>query len=394
MQMKQRFRSRGLSLIMVTAVVAVASVMGMAILSSSALQAEAANNQDQVAQADALAESGVNVAMYYLQNLNDNTKCPAAIASLGIGVGNYTVSNVSLGASVNGTYTIVITRPSANRYQIVSTGKATATTPGVNRSLTVVADVNYFAYGMSAANVSSSGSWTIPASYSITGDLYTTGSVVNNGTVSGAVYSVAASGSGSTGLIKSLLNVVVATLTPTTASVNHYLTYTYNGSTYTSGLLLLPQSNVTLGPTGSNPAGVYYATALLDITGNVKINGTLVCSTGATLRVSGTGNSITPAAGFPALVVDGDVKFNANNAVLDLNGLVFLGGNINRSGAQTGCKLNITGSLLLGTTGTPALDSAVAVAVKYDRTKSAVTTLTSGATKPAPSSISIVSWKN
>lgn len=379
---------------LVTAVVAVASVMGMAILSSNTLQAEASSSQDQVAQADALAESGVNLVMYYLQNLNDNTKCPAALSAMNVNGPAYTQTSVSLGSSVKGTFDLQVSHPSTNRYTITSTGKSTATAAGVSRKLTVTTDVNYFAYGMSAPNISSGGGFTIPAATTIIGDLYASGSIVNNGNVTGTVYATSTSGSGNCGLIKTLLNVVTATLVPTVASVNHYVTYTYNGGTYTAGVLLLPQSNVTLGPSPLNPAGVYVAATTLDITGNVKINGTLVCSTGATLRVQGTGNTITPTAGFPALVVDGNLTFKANNSTLDIYGLTYLGGTVNRSSSPTGCKLNITGSLLLAGSSTPTLDSAVAIQVAYDRTKSSVTTLTSGATKPAPASVSIVSWRN
>jgi hypothetical protein len=315
-----RYRSKGLSLMMVTAVVAVASVMGIAILSSNTLQAEASSNQDAVVQADALAESGVNLVMYYLQNLTDNTKCPAGLSGLAVNGISYTQTAVSLGASVKGTFDLQVAHPSTNRYTITSTGKSSVS--NVTRKLVVTADVNYFAYGIAAPNIPSGGSWTIPAGTSIIGDVYASGSIVNNGSISGAIYSVAASGSGSSGLIQTLLNVVTATLVPTVANVNHYATYTYNGGLYTAGVLLLPQSNVTLGPTALNPAGVYVAATTLDITGNVKVNGTLVCSTGATLRVQGTGNTITPISGFPALVVDGNITFKANNSTLDVSGLV------------------------------------------------------------------------
>lgn len=378
---------------MVTAVVAVASVMGMAILSSNALQAEASSSQDQVAQADALAESGVNLVMYYLQNLNDSTKCPAGLSSMNVNGPAYTQTGVSLGSSVKGTIDLQVSRTATNRYAITSTGKSTATAAGVSRKLTVTTDVNYFAYGISAPNISS-GSLTIPAATSIIGDLYASAAIVNNGSISGSVFATSTSGSGNTGLIQTLLNVVTATLVPTVANVNHYVTYTYNGGTYTAGVLLLPQSNVTLGPSPLNPAGVYVAATTLDITGNVKINGTLVCSTGATLRVQGTGNSITPVAGFPALVVDGNLTLKGNNAAIDISGLTYLGGTINRSASPTGCKVNITGSLLLAGTSAPTLDAAVAIQISYDRTKSSVTTLSTAAAKPAPASVSIVSWKN
>ena len=47
----------------------------------------------------ALAESGINLAMYYLQNLNDNTKCPAGLSGLAVGASSYTQNAVSLGAA-------------------------------------------------------------------------------------------------------------------------------------------------------------------------------------------------------------------------------------------------------------------------------------------------------
>src|SRR5258705_1476248 len=105
----QRSQRRGVSLLMVMAVVAIATVMGMAILASNTLQAEASANQDHAWQADAMAESGVNLGLYYLQNLGDSdpTKCPAGVSSLGVPPPSntpYTKNNVSLGATTDGRF--------------------------------------------------------------------------------------------------------------------------------------------------------------------------------------------------------------------------------------------------------------------------------------------------
>jgi hypothetical protein len=385
-------RSKGLSLILVTATVAVASVMGIAILSSNALQVEASTNQDKAVQADALSESGVNLAMYYLQNISDSSKCPAGLSGLAVNGTPYTSLNNSLGASVSGTFDIQVSHTSTNQYKIVSIGKATVSGSTIKRTITGTVDLNYYGYGISAPNISA-GSWTIPAGTTIVGDVYSNTSVVNNGSISGNLYASSSSGTGSTGLLKSLTSVISSTLIPTTATVNHYVTYTYNGGIYTAGTILSPQSNVTLGTTVTNPAGIYVCATTLDITGNFKVNGTLVVSTGGSLRIQGTGNSITPVSGFPAQVVDGDIIFKANNAAVDLNGLTFLGGSVKRSASQTGCKLNVTGALLCPSI-TNTFDGAVTTTIKYDRTKASVTTLVSGSTKPTPSSVSIVSWKN
>jgi hypothetical protein len=116
-------------------------------------------------------------------------------------------------------------------------------------------------------------------------------------------------------------------------------------------------------------------------------------TSGGALRISGTGNSITPAPGFPAAVVDTDIIFKATGSTVDIQGLTFMGGKVTRSGAYTGCKLNITGALLYGGTSNISLDSTVAVGVTYDRAKASVPSLVTSGT-PQPTSVSVVSWKN
>src|SRR5688572_3733106 len=60
-------RRRAFALVQVLVVVGIAAVMGLAMLSSSALQVQQGLNARLAAEADTLAESGVNLAMYYLQ---------------------------------------------------------------------------------------------------------------------------------------------------------------------------------------------------------------------------------------------------------------------------------------------------------------------------------------
>jgi Tfp pilus assembly protein PilX len=389
--LNNRPKRRGFSLIMVTAVVAVASVMGIAILSSSALQAEVSSNQDQATRADGLAESGIAVALYYLQNLNDSTKCPMPVLTNPGGV--YTKLGQSLGTAVSGTFDLTVTRLSSNRYTVTSTGKATSSQGTVQRSLTATVEVNYFPYALTATNASTLFGSTLPAVTSsggttVLGDVYSNGPLTVNATVTGSVYG----GNGLLGgLIKSLLGVVV-TLVPTTANVNHYASYYYNNVKYIPPTISLA-TDIPAQPAANNPAGVYICAGNLDITGNVKINGTLVLTSSGSLRVSGTGNQITPIAGFPALVVDGDITFRASNSTLDLLGLTYMGGKVTRSSAYTGNKLNVTGGLLYGGSNTISLDSNIAVQVKYDRVKASVPDLVSGG-NPQPSSVTVTAWQN
>jgi hypothetical protein len=384
-----RSKRPGMSLMMVTAVVAVAAVLGLAILSSNTLQVQASASQDRVVQADALAESAVNTGLYYLQNLNDAAKCP--MPALTINGSAYTETNKSLGASVAGTYDLSVTRIADNQYRIVGTGKATTSSSTVQRTLTAVANINYYTYGASVPNVAAASTWTIPANTAINGDVYASCQVINNGTVTGTIYATAGGGTGTAGAIKTNNSALGVPVVPSTLTVNHYTTYTYNGAIYTaSTLLLAPAAGTTLNPTALNPAGVYTYVGTLDLNGNVTVNGTLIVR--GTLRVQGAGNVINPQSGFPAAVIDSNISFKANNSVLTSNGLTYLGGVVNRTLGWTGCSLSVNGGVLLAGSA-PTIDANVVVQINFDNKKTAVSTL-ADPTKTAPASVTIVSWKN
>jgi hypothetical protein len=250
----------------------------------------------------------------------------------------------------------------------------------------------------------SSGSLTIPAATTILGDVFASVPVTNYGNVSGSVYAPTSSSGGGGGLLGGLLggvvnlvNGVVATLIPPPSSVNKYPSYTYNGKTYNAQQIssLLPISNVTYNPDPvNNPAGVFYHSGSLTLAGNVHINGSLVLTNGGSLNVQNTNNTINQTLpNFPALVAEGDIQFTGSSASIDINGLTYIGGKTSRSLGWTGCVLNITGTLLAGGT-TTSLDSGVTTTIKYDRAKANVPSLVTGSSKPAPTSLTVVYWKN
>lgn len=380
---------------MVMAVVAVATVMGMAILASNTLQAEASANQDQAWQADAMAESGINLGLYYLQNLgsSDTTKCPAAVSALAVPPPSntpYSASNVTLGASTAGRFDLAIDRLSRYRYSVAATGRSAAS-GGVSRKMAATVDVNYYGYGLIATNPTT-GSLLIPASTTVIGDVYSSIPVVNNGTITGTVYASGVSGSGSGGLLGSVLGLVAGLLSPSTSNVNHYTTYTYNGSLGTGELIVLGTlDNVTKAPSALNPAGVFYTAGNLTLGSNVKITGTVVTQ-GGQLRVNGPGNSITAMDAMPAVVSDQDISYRTSNASLDVDGMVYTGGRISRSGAYTGDTLTVNGGLIFGGT-TVSIDSNITTKVRYDRARMSVKGFDTRG-DPPPTSVSIVSFTN
>src|SRR5260221_5540806 len=146
-----RKQRRGISLMMVTAVIAVASVMGLAMLSSSVLQSEASSSQGGSVQADGLAESGVDLGIYYLQNLNKWGAAPWPTATLSVG-GTYGPVNQNLGAAIPGSFDLKIQRLTTTQYLVSATGNGVSSLGTIQRTLSATVDVNYFNYGASATN--------------------------------------------------------------------------------------------------------------------------------------------------------------------------------------------------------------------------------------------------
>jgi hypothetical protein len=408
-------------MLLVTAFIAVASVIGIALLSSASLQAAATHNQDLLAQADSLSESGVNLGLYWVQNLGDSTKVPTAVNSLKVGDAPAVLSNQTV-QNVPGSFDVSVSRLSHTRYQVGARGRATANAGApsattVQRALTTQADANYFGFAISATNLTTSG-FTIPGGTTVDGDVFSAVpvTIASGGKVNGTVYTApSSSSSGSGGLLGGLLGTVgnvlnaitdtlgavVATLVPTTSNVNHYssnnYTYVVNGTEYTGTAEPISLSTLTSTSTWThdpvkNPANVYYHSGSIQLSGSVKINGSLIVQgSGATLKVVGTGNVINQTVGdLPALVVDSDISYNASNATLDVYGLTYTGGRITRSSSYTGCVFNVTGALLFGGT-SGSLDPTITIHIIYDRIRASVPSLvTSG--QPVPTNISVVYW--
>jgi hypothetical protein len=410
---------------LVVAVVAMASVLGLAILSSNALQVEASRGQEQVLQADALADSAMNVGLYYLQNIDDLSKCPLGVSSQTLlNPIPYNETGTGLGSKVAGRYDLQVKRIGMTRYLVTATGRATSAQGEVTRKIVGTVEVNY--YGQAAAITGTSETTTLPFTTKITGDLYAAGPLINNGIVTGTIYGNNVSGSGS-GLVKStgtLLVAVVSPLpliggllgdivggllglgggggssTPPPGTVNHYTSYVYKnpqtgaGTTVNSvpaisaGTLFAP--NVGYVPSTANPAGVFVRDGDLDISGDFVLRGTLVV-TGRLRILDDSRLTVTSSHGFPALVVDGDLVLRPK-ARFEAEGLVFTGGKAGKvSLGGFNSRLTVTGALITPG-GLEAFDPAVRTTITYHRQKASVPNLTNTATKPA--SVTVVSWQN
>jgi hypothetical protein len=391
----------GMALVIVVAAMAVAAILGYAMLSGAALQSDVADSAAKAAQADALAESGVSLAMYYLQNPNNaptlkNGFWPGAS---GITLNSATAANQSINVTITGptgttsqpiysiTSTGVVsspTEPTLTRTVVASVQVNLAyqimTAVGSNSAITILTGAQIKNTGSPPIAIETAGLLTIPLGVTVTGNVLA-GSRSILGTVTGAI-----------------LGGPSSSPAPTAANVNHYLTYTYQNATYNAHQLANSTLNTDPGATfdATNPAKVFYyvgngtATSGLTVAGNVTVHGTLIVQKG-TLFAQSPNNVITPTSGFPAVVADQYLQINGAGAGLTINGTVWLGQGITGHGLTATSAINITGALLTDTAALNALYLG-GLKVTYDSTLSSAPALTS--TGAVPQSLRMLSWSN
>jgi len=346
--MKKRLQKRtGLALVLVISVLAFAAIIGYAMLSTASMQAQTTLNSNLALTADALADSGVDLACYYLQNPG---KAPKAVP-LG---GFYDGGTITFGSKMPGSVDLAISQLGTDGdYKIVSVGRA------ANRNIahTVTATVHVTSGYQVRSIVGFSQNGTLPLSSTVNGDVQANGILTNLGALNGNVLSpsgILGSGSVLGGLIA--INPNNNTPIPNLTTLRSFSTYSYNGNTYSAALISGLPTGTTLGPTGSNPAGIYRYSGALTMNHNVTINGTLIVENGD-LNISGGGNTITPVDGFPALIaksnvwVRGTILPSSSPRDLTINGMAWLGGNLKYSGLVSNAFFKVNGALQFGNGG-------------------------------------------
>ncbi len=341
----------GLALVLVMTVLAFAAIIGFAMLSTASMQAQTTNNSNLAMSADALADSGIDLACYYLINPG---KAPKFVAPNGY----YDGGTITFGPNMPGTVQLAITPLATDGdYTIVSTGRAGYSTEGtVAHTVTATVHVNS-GYQIKSI-VGFSGGGTLPLSATVNGDIQAGGVLINLGIINGNVLSpnpVQGAGNILGGLVAISPN--NNTPIPSTTTLRSFTTYKYNGNTYSAGVIAGLPTGTTLGPTISNPAGIYRYSGTLTMNHSVTINGTLIVENGD-LNISGGGNTITPTDGFPALIAKGNVWVrgtllpSSSPRDLTVNGLAWLGGSLKYSGLLSNASFNVNGAIQFGNGGT------------------------------------------
>jgi hypothetical protein len=346
-----------MALITVLLVLSFACVMGMGMLSASALQGQMAISTQAAARAEYLAESGVNLAMYYLQYPNASPKAWSDPFWTG---GN----NISLGDSVDGSVSVSIALVSTtgfqSNYKIIATGNVLRGGQSFSRVTTAVVQVDYeFKVDSSA---SFAGSYIrLPARTAFaTGGAKINGNIdIDPGvTLTGPIIALG-------GNVMSLINFILLDSAKPMAipsvenggvNIDRYLNYTYNGRTYQADNITSQVVGGTIvglppAPSATNPAHVYYYDGNLTLQGAI-ISGTLVVRNGRLSIRGSVPSTIIPSIGLtksmPALMVDKEINVSGLNARLLATGLVWSNNGVTFGGTTIGSGVTITGAAIFG----------------------------------------------
>jgi Tfp pilus assembly protein PilX len=373
-----RSKHHGLALMLVLAVIAVAALIGIAMLSSASLQAQVGNASRRVAQADTLAESAAQAAIYYLQY-------PAKMPVTWAGTDPHVMS--VHGGTLPGC-------PGSFDLDVVRTGKL------CNYYITAIG------YGEGANAVTrmiTASVQTIPAKPTVAAVFGGTASIPLRHTINGTVISTGVP------LLQGVLNGVLRQtplssdfVVPNAAQINYFggdiVNGTYTMPDGTTGKPdILGSNTLAVAPTASatNPGKVFYYGGTLNITAPMNINGTIIARGQLQVKPVPAGTvSITAQQGFPALIVDDQLQIGKSGVTLQVNGVAWLGNgtawilgpNLLTNAVFNGSVLLPTGKIFGGTlTGT--------VTVNYSNANVDLVNLTKPTLSVEPVlSVKVLSW--
>jgi hypothetical protein len=378
---------------LVIVVMALATIMAYAMLSGSIMQQQVAANETSGAQSDTLAESGVALAMYYLQN---PIYAPSYVPSSGTTPPYWSGTTSASFTGMNGTAAITVApaaSPNVDQtlWTITSTGTGSAAAGGsFSKATSATAQVNAIFQANQALTTNSA--VTLGANMAFHGNGYP--AVVSNGKVTtgsatfgGVIDAPSISYSGArpaTGLAP------IVNPLPVMANVRDYTQkYTYGGSSLNQPNLLSTLLGWLLSILGLNPLGILYYNSSVTLSGG-NYSGMLDVTSGS-LTISGN-VTITAPAGYPALVVANQILMS-HNATLTVNGMVYAGTGIGTAGGNsTGSAITINGGLMMPAPGNIPSQYSGSLTVNFTPANASIPNFTTYAPCLTPQSVKLVSW--
>lgn len=379
---------------LVVLAIGLATIMSVAVLASTSLHLQVEANILAAAQANSLAESGVNVGIYYLQHPAD---APLLNSS-----GFYPGQNaVGFGADVPGTANISVTNVGTNTYDVTAVASTTASSQ-LTRSLS--ARVYVKAEYQQTVAASFAGNFTLPTFMTITGDVRCDGvlSLAVGSSVSAVIQAA-----GSNAPIWDSLPAYPLKAAPGLTDLNIYNTLGNATPTYQyvsaagiveTGTAQLLSAVETGSPTPAptNPKNVWYANSSVTLT-NFVLNGTLVLRGPSAKLIIVDTAKITARANMPALVVESAIQFlsDAIPKSLTVDGVAWIGEQVaTTSGLDAwNCELKINGALLTGPN-VHGVSNKYHGTVSVDYVPANVNVPNLSAVGSTPSSVKILRWGN
>lgn len=309
--MKSREKQTGFALLLVMMLLAMSVVLGLSYLSVASMKVASSSNYVTSAKAKYLAESGLEHAMYLVQS-------KASLGSVSSPLGPFYIDNSQDNYVLYGQTTGV-----TGQYHIVATGSSGKITQ-VSEALVSLSASPTISINQGLL-LSTSMDW-LPCSLTVNGDIYVNGSLWNNADINGKA--------SATGCIIDLFHMIqngvtnnASPVAPPALAGSDYQDYVLYNTTYhavdLNSKTLNNGDSLTNGGaiTSNNPAGVINGKGSgkkLTLSHDVNFVGTLIVD--KDLTIDGANVTITPVAGFPAIVADRILL--TNNARVTINGAV------------------------------------------------------------------------
>lgn len=383
-----RVRRRGVAMLLVLGVVAIASVLGWAMLSATTVRAKVETASADSLEAAYQADSGVSYALYYLRY---PAKSPVAKQA-----GTYDIyypgeTGLAMWSGARGTTDVSVTNTGDGQFSI----RSTATIAGLKRTTVADAIYTYDRYTVSHA-MAFNGNFNVPLNMKISGPVLAKGTVSDPwGRISNSP-AITAAGSNVTP-ISTELSLMADTLTASKKPKK--LTdrmYVYDGIYYTAEEAPLTITGPLISSNDDNPLNVWYSDNNVTLN-NATLVGTLVVRTGKTLVVTGLNTIAAKKPDMPALMVGGplDMKTTAVSSRLTVAGVAWLAKDITDSAAvrSTSGWLKVTGALLMADS-TPSINTRYLsqIEVTYDAAAAKIPAL-STVKSSSPTGIAIRGWR-
>jgi cytoskeletal protein CcmA (bactofilin family) len=343
-------------MILVLIVVASASLMGWAVLASTSIGSQIASSAQTNLQRKYLAESGVELAIYYLQH---PTASPVGLTtSSDWGNLHYPGETGIRLPPMPGTIDVKVESIGNGTYQVVSTG----TLGGISQTITAEVVLKKKKTFTHAANFF--GDVKLSSNITITGGVMALGSVIaNSASVVGEILS------GST----EEDSLTRENVSDVQVSMTNFLPYYYvDGKRYKAKKI---SSSIVMGSlmdtdVVNNPYNVWYTDQNVTFRLTNVVNGTIITNN-ADLTIDGS-LTVNSRNNLPAVVTDGDLIIKGSFRTVQLNGPTYVGKKIKGVGITTGSKLVVNGTFITPTKNSLLESFHGKVNLTYDASKATI----------------------